>query len=312
MQNKHKYKVIILGFGPTGLYATYYCCVKKLDCLVLEINSTYGGAPARLFPDKALYDIPGHIEISGAELVENMYKQVCSMQGYEIKYNTNIIEIIKLDNSDARYKLIDDKGDEYFTDNIVFSTGYGAFEFASFDCPINQNAHDKIHYFVKDSKLYNGKKVIICGGGDSAVDFANKLKETCKLSLIHRRNQFKAHPSNVDKLLQAKNINIYLNKKIDLVSDKAIKIIDNETNECKELEYDYIIVQYGTNVIPNKIKIENLFNRIYKISVDQNLESINYPGIYACGLATDIKQEQTIITGISDAIKVISKISKEK
>lgn len=312
MEKKNKYKVTIIGFGPTGMYACYYCGIKQIDCLILEINSTYGGAPARLFPDKPLYDIPGHVEITGAELVENLYKQALTNKNSTIKYNVQITEIIPInDNKFAKYKIIDNKNNEYYTDNIIFATGYGAFEFVSIDAKIHDAAKSKIFYFVKESNFFKNKKIVICGGGDSAIDYANKLKTIANVSLIHRRNEFRAHQANVEKVIKSNEINTYKNYKILEINNNTIKIINNETNEKLDIKYDYVLVLYGTNPKPNSIKLNDLYNKVYKINVDQNNESINYQSIYACGLSANNKQEQTIITGINDAIRVISKISKE-
>lgn len=311
MENKKKYKVTIIGFGPTGMYACYYCGIKQIDCLILEINNTFGGAPARLFPDKPLYDIPGHVKITGAKLVENLYKQALTNKNSTIKYNVEITEILPLNDAFAKYKIIDNKNNEYYTDNIIFSTGYGAFEFVNIDAKIHDEAKSKIFYFVKESNFFKNKKVVICGGGDSAIDYANKLKAIAKVSLIHRRNEFRAHQANVEKAIKSNRINTYKNYNILEIKNDVIKIINNETNQEFSIEYDYILVLYGTNPKQNNIKLKDLYNKVYKINVDQNNEAINYKSIYACGLSTNNKQEQTIITGINDAIRVISKISKE-
>ncbi len=303
------YDAIIIGSGPTGLYGAFFGCLKKLSVLIIEINSTYGGAPKRLYPDKPLYDIPGSIEIKGAELVENMYKQLSSKEGWEIKYNTCINQIIK-NETDNCYDLVSANNETFKGKNIVFATGYGAFEFINISAPIHEKAKCKITNFISDINYYKDKKVVICGAGDSAIDYANCLKNIASnVTIIHRRNEFRAKPANVEALGDL--VNFKLNYDINEVKENEIIVTHKDTNETESIPFEYILVMYGTNPLPNSIQYEGLFNSSFKIEVDQNHESIKHKGIYACGLATTEKQELTIITGIADIIRVIAKIKKE-
>ena len=303
------YDVIIIGSGPTGLYGAFFGCLKKLNILIMEINSTYGGAPSRLYPDKPLYDIPGHEVISGAQLVENMYKQLCTRDGWEIQYNTKVTEIQKKANSNI-FTLLTSDNTSYQTKNIVFATGYGAFEFINFTIPVHNKAKDKIHNYVVNSNDYKNKHVVICGGGDSAVDYGNLLKDKAsKVTMIHRRNEFRAKAANVETL--GSKVDLKLNYLVTEVKEDKIVIQHNENGNIEEIPFDEILVMYGTCPVQNNIKLANLFNKALKIEVDEHCESKEYKNIYACGLATQNKQELTIITGIADIIRVMSKIEKE-
>lgn len=303
------YDVVILGAGPTGLYGAFFGCLKKLNILIIEVNSTYGGAPSRLYPDKPLYDIPGHEVITGAELVENMYKQLCTRSGWEIVYNTQVEQITKHEDEKI-YTLTTKDNISYQTKNIVFATGYGAFEFINIDAPIHEHAKSKIANYVLDSKSYQGKEVVICGGGDSAVDYGNLLKDIAKkVTIVHRRNEFRAKGSNVE-LLQGK-VDLKLSYLVTKVDEHEIHIQHTDTNEVVTIPYDHILCMYGTCPVRNNIQLENLFSKTMKIEVDHNFESVVYQGIYACGLATQFKQELTILTGIADIIRVIGKIEAD-
>ncbi len=303
------YDAIILGAGPTGLYGAFFACLKKMNVLILEVNSTYGGAPSRLYPDKPLYDIPGHEVITGAQLVENMYKQLCTRKGWSIEYNTQVTEIKKESNSNI-FTLITKDNKSYQTKNVVFATGYGAFEFINFSVPVHEQAKDKIHNYVLNSKDFKDQRVVICGGGDSAVDYGNLLKNIASnITMVHRRNEFRAKASNVEML--GNKVDLKLNYVVTEVKENEIIIQHNDTNQIETIPFDKILVMYGTCPIQNNIKMDNLFNKASKIEVDEYCESKEYKNIYACGLATQNKQELTIITGIADIIRVMAKIEKE-
>ena len=302
IEKKDNYDLIIIGSGPTGLYATYYACLKGLNVLMIESSTEYGGAPAKLYPDKPLYDIPGHCEITGMELVSNMYKQLEQFKTWQLKTSIFIVEI-KKDNN-GLYILLDKDNKEYKTKNILFATGYGSFEFIGFEFELDHKILNHIHHFVKDAKAFKNKNVIICGGGDSAIDYANFLSNIARsICLIHRRQELRAKQANVEKA--SKKINMHLNYSIHKIDNKHIHIKHNEKTHEAKIEYDEIIVLYGTKLLPNNIKIENLFNNVHKIDVDQNYQALHWPGIYACGSANTNKQQQTIITGIADAIRAI-------
>lgn len=307
---KKIYPIIIIGSGPTGLYGLFYTSINHIETLCLEINNSYGGAPIRLYPDKPLYDIPGHVQITGAELVNNMYQQIINFDTWTIKYNTDLKKINTCHDEEGKlyYELIDKKQNHYYARNIIFATGYGSFEFISFDEGVEINQDIKINYYSKDLNHHKDRHVVVCGGGDSAVDYANSLKKIAKsVSLIHRREEFKAKPANVQQLLI--NANVHTNKTIIKVEQNYIHFKDNKNNKIDKCYFDDLFILYGSQPIASNIDMDKLFNRTHKIEVNPlTLESVNYQNIYACGLATNIKQQQTIITGINDIIRVIAKI----
>lgn len=302
------YDLIIVGSGPTGLYASYFALSKKMNILVIESSEEIGGAPIRLYPDKPLYDIPGHLKITGYQLVNNMIKQLDQYKGCEFKTST-LIKSISINNKNIHNFEIETNNGNYKTKNILFATGYGSFTFNTFKFEINNKVMKHIHHFVPNKKHFENKHIVICGGGDSAIDYANLLYNNAKsISIIHRRNEFRAKEANVEAA--RKNCLFLLNKDVINIDKQYLYIIDNETNEKQQIKYDEILVLYGTKPLPNSINIDGLFNKQHKIDVNENCEAIAYKHIYACGLATTRTQQQTIITGIADAIRAVDHMYK--
>ena len=298
--------LIIIGAGPTGLYGAFYAALNNLNTLILEIDNEIGGAPRKMFPEKFLYDIPGFLEITGNDFVKNLIEQLETQKNWSIKTN---IHITRIEENLNFYRLFDDKNNTYEAKYIIFATGYGSFKFKSLDKSIVKG-NTIINHVISNINLYKNKKIVICGGGNSAIDYSLMLsnENTNEIQLIHHSENFRALEENIKKLEHKKNVKIYKGYEIKNIQDNNIEIVKN--NDSYKLDFDEIFVFYGIELISNETNKLKIFNDKKKIEVDDNLESIVYKNIFACGSVTNRQLNNLLIHGFSHIAQVIDLIKK--
>lgn len=299
-----KYDVAIIGAGPGGLYAYYYAHLKGLKAILVEANNIIGGQPAILFPTKTIYDFPGFNKILAKQLINKLISQVDKKN---IIVNCQIDKIYK---HKQCFKLSSSNCKKSFLAKyLVLATGGGVFRFNTID---GDSKSKNVHYFVTNINIYKNKKVLIAGGGDSAIDWAYEIlknKITKYVTIIHRRNVFRAAKNKVDKL-KKKGCKLCLDKKVKIIANNKVELEDNSSGKKQIMNFDYLIVQYGLNY---DLKTNNLLkmfmlNEKNQIKVNNACET-NVDGIYAIGnIAASGSKPRLIIVAICDAIKAIESI----
>jgi thioredoxin reductase (NADPH) len=276
--------LIIVGAGPVGLYAAFYAGLRGIKTIILDSLDQPGGQLKTLYPEKFIYDIPGHPKIRAGHLVDNLIEQIEQFEDLiEYKLAERVEDIHKNDERDFVVKT--NKG-EYQTKAVLVAAGGGAFNPRKMGVD-GEDTHKNIHYFVDDMKYFHGKKVAIFGGGDSAVDWGCMLHDVADVTVIHRRNQFRAKESGVEALHKscAKILTPY--STVELVSDgddyiTHVKLKNNETDEIVDLDVDEIIVNFGFVSSLGPIKNWPLEMEKNKILTDSTGRS-SVEGIFAVG-----------------------------
>ena len=278
--------VLIVGAGPTGLFAVHQLGIIGLKSEVVDNLDKIGGQCIELYPDKPIYDIPAIPECTGEELTKNLIDQ---LKPFNIKFHLNErVEEVKSNKGNWQVKT--NKGTEFTTPNIIIAGGVGSFEprkFSPKECEKFENK--SIFYAIKDKTIFKGKTVSIFGGGDSALDWAIELSKDSKVNLIHRRDEFRGAQASVDKMNElAKSDKINLFTKYQLKSVKGKENlegieIEHDDKEVKNLETDYVLGFFG--LIMQLGPIANWGLNIDKktISVDTEKFETNQKGIYAVG-----------------------------
>ena len=308
MINKMVYDVLILGGGPVGCFAAYLANDKGLKTVLVESTNQLGGQPINLFAQKNITDYPGFASINAKQLVDNLVNQLKHHDEIDIFLNKQLISF-KNQNGICNFVFNDDLIIE--TKFLIIATGNGSFFPNLLQIPGSEN-NKKLHYIVQPYEEYNDKKVIILGGGDSAVDWANNLanKTTADISIIHRRDIFRANGENV-KLLSKNNVRILLNKECLKINDNTLFVKDNLSKIEESISFDNIIIQYGQKI--NNTLIEPILKNVEhnvgnKIIVNRNQQT-NIDNIYAIGNAcTYINRPNMIITGHGEAAVAINDI----
>ncbi|OUU22182.1 MAG: ferredoxin--NADP(+) reductase [Flavobacteriaceae bacterium TMED48] len=283
-----KTDILIIGAGPTGLFAVFEAGLLKLKCHLIDSLPMPGGQCAEIYPKKPIYDIPSHPEIMAGDLIKNLEDQIAPFEpGYTLGESAVTIE--KTD--DEQFIVTTDKGTKHQAPVVAIAGGLGTFEPRK--PPLeNLEAYENkgLNYIIKDPEYYHNKKIVIAGGGDSALDWTIFLENVASsVTLVHRRNEFRGALDSVDKVQELKNegrINLITPAEVTALKGKdkleALAITQEGTSTI--LECDFFIPLFG--LTPKLGPIANWGLEIEKnaIKVDNSLDyQTNIPGIYAIG-----------------------------
>ncbi|MFA6801271.1 MAG: NAD(P)/FAD-dependent oxidoreductase [Acholeplasmataceae bacterium] len=301
-------ELLIVGSGPIGLYAAFSAGLRKIDAFVLESSQTVGGQ-LNLYGEKHIYDIPGFISIKASELSDVLYKQYETYKNQiPIQLNETLISINKKDNY---YNVVTNIA-TYDVKKILLTHGGGKFMPRGIEGLEAKN----LDYAVYDLNRYKDKDVVILGGGDSAVDWANIIKDIAKsVSLIHRRTEFRAHLASLE-IFKEKGGIIYTpyilkDQQIENNYIKELTILNVNTNELVNVKTDEVLIFYG--LIQTKSSYEDWLVHAENglILVNTKMET-SVDGIYACGNGVYYEGKQKMITsGFGEVVQAICAINLE-
>ena len=281
-----KTDVVIIGAGPTGLFCAHQLGIIGLKCEIVDNLDKIGGQCIELYPDKPIYDIPAVPECTGEELTNNLIEQIKPFN-FNFHLNDRVQELRK-ENYNWIVKTTNDK--EFSTPNVVIAGGVGSFEPRKFPTKSADRFDGKnVLYSIKDKSIFKDKSVAIFGGGDSALDWAIELSNTSKVSLIHRRDEFRGAPASVQKIkeLSEKNIiNLFTKYSIkDVKGNGSLEEVEikSEEGESKILKADYVLGFFGLIMQLGPIAEWglNLDKKVIPVNTE-NFET-NKKGIFAIG-----------------------------
>lgn len=280
--------ILIIGAGPTGLFAVFEAGLLKLKCHIIDGLPQPGGQLTELYPKKPIFDIPGFPSVLAGNLVDNLMEQIKQFQpGFTLNEKAETIQKLE----DGTFIVTTNKGTEHHAKAVAIAGGLGSFEPRK---PVIEDIEfyeDKgVEYFVKDPELFRDKKIVIAGGGDSALDWSIFLADVAShVTLIHRRNEFRGALDSVEKVQELKK-----SGKIHLITPaevtgingaEKIESLDVEIDGAHQrIETDYFIPLFG--LTPKLGAIANWGLEIEKnaIKVNNALDyQTNVEGIYAIG-----------------------------
>jgi thioredoxin reductase (NADPH) len=284
-----KTDILIIGAGPTGLFTVFEAGLLKLKCHLIDALPQPGGQCSEIYPKKPIYDIPAYPEILAGDLTEKLLEQIASFQpGFTLGERAETIEKLE----DDTFIVTTNKGTKHHAPVIAIAGGLGSFEPRKPPIPnIAEFENSGVEYIIRDPEIYRNKKVVIAGGGDSALDWAIFLTNIAsEVSLVHRRNEFRGALDSVEKVQELKNAG-----KIKLITPAEVKEIHGKDHltgvsiilnkdETIHLEADHFIPLFGLS--PKLGPIGNWGLEIEKnaIKVNNALDyQTNIPGIYAIG-----------------------------
>ncbi|MDA9295223.1 NAD(P)/FAD-dependent oxidoreductase [bacterium] len=284
-----KTDILIIGAGPTGLFTVFEAGLLKLKCHLIDALPQPGGQCSEIYPKKPIYDIPAYPEILAGDLTSKLLEQISSFQpGFTLGERAETIEKLE----DDTFIVTTNKGTKHHAPIVAIAGGLGSFEPRK--PPIPNIAHFEdagVEYIIRDPEVYRDKKVVIAGGGDSALDWAIFLTDIAsEVSLVHRRNEFRGALDSVDKVQELKDAGkitmITPAEVTGILGDEkvtGVSIVKNGEEKIK-LEVDHFIPLFGLS--PKLGPIANWGLDIEKnaIKVNNALDyQTNIPGIYAIG-----------------------------
>ena len=283
-----KTDILIIGGGPTGLFTVFEAGLLKMKCHILDSLTQPGGQCIELYPKKPIYDIPGYPEIIAGDLIENLLEQI---KPFDPSYTLGETALNLDKDNDGSFKVTTDKGTEISAKIIAIAGGLGTFTPRKPNISNITDYEDKgILYMIKDPNEFDGKTVVIAGGGDSALDWSIHLSKIAKkVILIHRRNEFRGANDSVASVQKLKDLG-----KIDVITPAQVSklngknklesiIVEIDGNE-NEIETDYFIPLFG--LVPKLGPIKdwglNIENNAIKVNNSLDYQT-NIDGIYAIG-----------------------------
>ena len=297
--------ITIIGGGPTGLFGAFYAGVRQASCRIIDSLPELGGQLTALYPEKDIFDVGGFPRILAKDLAKNLIEQGTQF-GADVVLDE---EVGTLEREGDHYRLVGRNG-SYLTRTVLIAGGKGAFEPNHLKVPGYQDLlHQGIHYAVKDPEAFRDKRVIIVGGGDSALDWALNLKDKCSaLTLIHRREGFRAHEASVLALQEATSagrIDLRTYHEVREIHGngtvQAITIFDNRSDADTRIEVDAVLCFLGFKPDLGPIKRWGLTVNKNRIVVNQLMET-NLPGVYAAGDVVEYEGKiELIATGFAEA-----------
>lgn len=308
--------IIIIGAGPVGLFTVFEAGLLKLRCHLIDALPQPGGQLTEIYPKKPIYDIPGFPSVLAGDLIENLMQQSAPFKpGFTLGERAEIIR----QNEDGMFEVITSKGTIHKAPNIAIAGGLGCFEPRKPPIPnLEQYEDSGVDYIVKDPEKYRNKRIVVAGGGDSALDWtiflASVAEEVC---MVHRRTEFRGHPDSVQKVMDlaaAGKIKLLTNSEvIGLQGNTHLEmvVIEQTGQENMSLQADYYLPLFGLS--PKLGPIADWGLQINKNAIEVNTldYSTNIPGIYAIGdINTYPGKLKLILCGFHEATLMVQSAFK--
>jgi thioredoxin reductase (NADPH) len=297
-----------VGAGPTGLFGAFNAGLRELSVKVIDALPQAGGQLITLYPEKIIYDTPGFQAIRAKNLVENLYNQASHWET-EFVFNQRALNLVRDTHPDAHPDddvwVIETDEERHFSKTVVIAAGIGAFQPIRLkNESVDRFENKGVEYMIRDINEYSGKRVLIVGGGDSAVDWALALEPIAeKVTLIHRREGFRALDSSVNALYESSVEVLIFYELLELQGTSRLEraiIFNNQNREEYILDVDDVVLALGFKADLGPIRRWNLetIGRRY-IRVNEHMET-NLPGVYAAGdvaLQDDLDPLNLIVVG---------------
>lgn len=305
--NQNIVDIIVIGGGPAGMFASFYAGMRQASVKIIESMPQLGGQLAALYPEKYIYDVAGFPKVTAQELVNNLSAQMKHFR-IGICLEEKVHQVVKKE--ERLFEITTDKG-VHLSHAVIITAGVGAFEPRRLELPeAAQFEKINLYYFVSDLNAFAGQKVVISGGGDSAVDWALMLEPIAeKVTLIHRRDKFRAHEHSVENLMNSK-VNVVTPTEItklhgtDRIEQITLKNIKSGEESIHDV--DAVIINFGFVSSLGPISEWGLEIENGSIVVDSRMET-NIPGIFAAGdITTYPGKLKLIAVGFGEAPTAIN------
>jgi len=302
--------ITIIGGGPTGLFAAFYAGMRGTSCRIVDSLPELGGQLAALYPEKYIYDVGGFAKVLAKDLVKGLVEQA-------LQFDPDVVldeQVHALDCAGDHF-VLNCAGGSYRTRTVVIAGGKGAFEPMPLKCPgYEEFMHNGVEYAVRDPEMFRGRKVMIVGGGDTALDFVIMLKDVAdSLTLVHRRDGWRAHEATVtlvEKAAEAEEIDLRTFYEVRAIhgdsSVERVTIFDNRTDKETTLECDAVLSCVGFKPDLGPIKSWGLKVEKNRILVDA-LMATSVPGVFAAGDVVNYEGKLDLIaTGFAEAAVAVN------
>ncbi|MEQ9812690.1 MAG: NAD(P)/FAD-dependent oxidoreductase [Azospirillaceae bacterium] len=307
MPQEHTTDVAIIGAGPVGLFAVFECGMLKMQAHVIDALDEIGGQCAALYPEKPIYDIPGYPEIGAAALIEQLKRQA---EPFQPVYHLDQ-QVSALSREGEKWRVVTSRGTVILARAVIIAAGVGAF--GPNRPPITGiEAYEgrSVFYKITDKERFRGRRVVIAGGGDSALDWSILLADIADtVMVVHRRPKFRGAPESVARLhalVEAGKVELVIPYQLagleghdGLIDNVVVATLKGET---RKLRADVLLPFFGLAMNLGPIADWGLNLERNHIAVDQSTSATSQPGIFAVGdIATYDRKLKLILTGFAEA-----------
>ena len=296
MADQPVYDITIIGGGPSGLFAAFYSGLRAAKTKIIDSLPQLGGQLAALYPDKYIYDIPGFPRVLARELVARQVEQA-------LQFSPTVClneKVTALDTgASGLITLRTEPGHTHLSHTVIIAAGVGAFVPRTLDIPDVKTMEGKgVYYFVQDLQSFQGRRVLVVGGGDTALDWAHSLLDyASQVTLIHRRGSFRAHEQAVSGILKSSCTVLPFYELKSLHGEDRVEsatVFDNRSGEERLLELDAVVMGLGFLANLGPIREWGLEIDRNSIRVDHTYQT-NLPGVYAVGDITTYEGKLKLI-----------------
>jgi ferredoxin/flavodoxin---NADP+ reductase len=305
----------IIGGGPTGLFAAFYAGLRGLSCRIIDSLPELGGQLMALYPEKYIYDVGGFPRVLARDLAASLAEQGTQF-GADVRLEEQVNDLEPADDG----WVIGTGRARYASRAVLIAAGKGAFSPRVLECPGYESLLGRgVEYHVRDPARYAGLRVLIVGGGDSAVDWVLSLKEAAaRLIIIHRREGFRAHAHSMRQMREAVatgQVELLTHREVRAIHGEScvtgVTIFDNRTNEATTFEVDAVLSLIGFRPDLGPIGSWGLELQRNTIRVNHRLET-SLPRVYAAGdIASYDGKLELIATGFSEAAMAVNHAAHE-
>jgi len=292
--------VIIIGAGPAGLSAALFTRMRRMSTLLIE-TAVAGGQLASLYPKKPVHDYPSYTYVMGEDLGKNFIDQAHHM-GAEIHEGEHVTSIARDDDANL-IRVVSAKG-KYEAKSVIVATGGGAFEPRKINKPGETELRGKgVFYGMPDLELSRGKRVLVIGGGDSALESALSIKDLAEVTLIHMLDKWQGMDSYVEDIQQSRIRSMLETETVEILGDGKVERVivkHKKTGETQDLPIDIVSINIGYLMDTKIVRQWGLTLEGNQILVD-NVMNTNVKGIFCCGdIATYPGKYKLLITACSE------------
>ena len=300
--------VAVIGGGPSGLFTVFQCGMLRMRCAVIDALDCIGGQCTALYPEKPIYDIPGHPRIAAAELIEQLEHQARPFAADRLLGR----RVERLREVPGGFELATDKGDVVTARAVVLAAGAGAFGPNRPPLPGLEGYEEAgaVRYAVARREDFRGKRVVIAGGGDAAVDWALSLKQVAaRVTVVHRRPKFRAAPDTVAQMEAAAargEVELAIPYQLHGLRGDGARLshvtLATLKGKEREVEADHLLAFFGLSTELGPVAEWGLGLDRQHVSVDPATCETTVPGIHAVGdVATYPGKLKLILQGFSEA-----------
>lgn len=314
MDTEQIFDVTIIGGGPAGLYAAFYSGLREMKTKIIEFQPFLGGK-VHVYPEKMIWDVGGLTPVTGAQLIEQMVAQGLTFNP-EVVLGQKVTSLSKDDH--GHFILHTSSGQEHYSKTVILAVGGGILN----PTKLNIDGAERfevtnLHYTVKSLARFKGKTVLISGGGNAAIDWANELEPIAKkVYLTYRKDMLNGHEAEVTRLLNS-TVECLFNTTIDKLiaapdHEKIDKVVLNRSEDGEEIELaiDEVIINHGyerDKDLLEKSELKIAMENEYYVA-GSSMSETSVEGLYAAGDILHHEGKLHLIAGaFQDAANAVNK-----